>query len=224
MPELVLSLFPGIGLLDRAFEEEGFCVVRGPDLLWGGDIARFHPTAGRFDGVIGGPPCSAFSSAANVARAAGKAVASDLIPEFARVVTEAAPAWWLMENVPTAPPPFPEARAFRLDNRWVGGIQHRIRTFWTNLPLAVEVDLFEPLERRPTACTSVWQDRRQYGATTRDHLRQFVRDQGLPDDYELPAFTVRAAVRAVVSGVPLPLGRAIARAVVRAREAGPAAF
>jgi hypothetical protein len=34
-PPLVLSLFPGIGLLDMAFEEEGFCVVRGPDLLWG---------------------------------------------------------------------------------------------------------------------------------------------------------------------------------------------
>jgi DNA (cytosine-5)-methyltransferase 1 len=30
---LVLSLFPGIGLLDMAFDEEGFCVVRGPDGL-----------------------------------------------------------------------------------------------------------------------------------------------------------------------------------------------
>ncbi len=29
----VLSLFPGIGLLDRAFEECGFGVVGGPDLL-----------------------------------------------------------------------------------------------------------------------------------------------------------------------------------------------
>ena len=26
--ELVLSLFPGIGLLDKAFELEGFCVVQ----------------------------------------------------------------------------------------------------------------------------------------------------------------------------------------------------
>ena len=52
---VVLSLFPGIGLLDQAFEEEGFCVVRGPDLLWGGDIRRFHPPAGVFDGIIGGP-------------------------------------------------------------------------------------------------------------------------------------------------------------------------
>lgn len=42
MSELVLSLFPGIGLLDMAFEEEGFCVVRGPDLLWGGDIKNFQ--------------------------------------------------------------------------------------------------------------------------------------------------------------------------------------
>jgi hypothetical protein len=40
---LVLSLFPGIGLLDTAFEENGFCVVRGPDLLWGGDVRLFTP-------------------------------------------------------------------------------------------------------------------------------------------------------------------------------------
>lgn len=47
---LVLSLFPGVGLLDMAFEAEGFTVVRGPDLLWGGDIRRFHAPAGRFEG------------------------------------------------------------------------------------------------------------------------------------------------------------------------------
>lgn len=38
--QLVLSLFPGIGLLDMAFEQEGFCVVRGPDVLWGGDVRK----------------------------------------------------------------------------------------------------------------------------------------------------------------------------------------
>ena len=46
MKPLVLSLFPGIGLLDLAFEERGFCIERGPDLLWGGDIRRFHPPCG----------------------------------------------------------------------------------------------------------------------------------------------------------------------------------
>jgi DNA (cytosine-5)-methyltransferase 1 len=63
---LVLSLFPGIGLLDMAFEEEGFCVVRGPDLLWGGDVYTFHPPVGKFDGVIGGPPCKRWSRLAHM--------------------------------------------------------------------------------------------------------------------------------------------------------------
>lgn len=39
MSGAVLSLFPGLGLLDLAFEDAGFCVVRGPDHLWGGDVA-----------------------------------------------------------------------------------------------------------------------------------------------------------------------------------------
>jgi DNA (cytosine-5)-methyltransferase 1 len=70
-PQLVLSLFPGIGLLDMAFEEAGFCVVRGPDVLFGGDIRRFHPLPGRFDGVIGGPPCQWFSRLAHMVRQSG---------------------------------------------------------------------------------------------------------------------------------------------------------
>lgn len=100
---LVLSLFPGIGLLDRAFEEEGFCIVRGPDVLWGGDVRRFHPSAGRFDGAIGGPPCQSFSSLANLVRAKGyEPKFGDLIPEYQRCVAEAQPAWFLMEEVPQA--------------------------------------------------------------------------------------------------------------------------
>ena len=51
---LILSLFPGIDLLGRGFEAESFAVVRGPDLLWGGDIRSFHVPPGRFDGIIGG--------------------------------------------------------------------------------------------------------------------------------------------------------------------------
>lgn len=45
---IILSLFPGIDLLGRAFEEMGFCVVRGPDKLWGGDIKNFRPPDGIF--------------------------------------------------------------------------------------------------------------------------------------------------------------------------------
>lgn len=78
MGNLVLSLFPGIGLLDQAFEEVGYCVVRGPDLLWGGDVHVFAPPPGCFVGVIGGPPCKAFSRGAARARNGDRAHASIL--------------------------------------------------------------------------------------------------------------------------------------------------
>lgn len=133
MSEVVLSLFPGIGLLDRAFEEEGYVVVRGPDVLWGGDIRRFHPPAGVFWGVIGGPPCQAFSKLANLVRAQGHTPRfGNLIPEFERCVLEAAPTWFLMENVPDAPVPIVPGYSVHtqnLNNRWLGAEQHRLRTF-----------------------------------------------------------------------------------------------
>lgn len=131
---LVLSLFPGVGLLDRAFEEQGFCVVRGPDLLWGGDIKRFNPPAGRFDGVIGGPPCQRFSPLANLVRHVygEEKLAPNLIPEFERCVAEASPDWFLMENVPQAPAP--EVLRYYVDQQlvadfWVGGETSRKRRF-----------------------------------------------------------------------------------------------
>jgi DNA (cytosine-5)-methyltransferase 1 len=42
------------------------------------------------------------------------------------------------------------------------------------------------------------------------HLKEI---QGLPADFDLPSFTVSAKCKAVGNGVPLPMGRAIARAV-----------
>lgn len=136
---LVLSLFPGIGLLDRAFELEGWCVVRGPDVLWGGDIRNFFPPAGVFAGVIGGPPCQTFSSLANLVRANGGEVRfGNLIPEYERCVSLVGPAWFLMENVPKAPTPACDGysvREFFLDNAFVadadgkGQEQMRLRKF-----------------------------------------------------------------------------------------------
>lgn len=105
---LILSIFPGVDLLGRAFEEEWpeACVVRGPDLLWGGDIHRFHPPAGKFNGVIGGIPCQFWSPLVHLVRACGHEPRhGDLFPEFGRVVMEAQPAWFLAECVPPAPVP-----------------------------------------------------------------------------------------------------------------------
>jgi DNA (cytosine-5)-methyltransferase 1 len=130
---LVLSLFPGVGLLDRAFEEEGFAVVRGPDVLWGGDVRIFHPPPGRFDGVIGGPPCQAFSTLANLVRSKGfEPRFGNLIPEFVRCVMESKPRFFLMENVARAPIPMIDqyaAHSFTLDNAALGEEQERVRRF-----------------------------------------------------------------------------------------------
>lgn len=246
MTQLVLSVFPGIGLLDMAFEEEGFCVVRGPDLLWGGDIHKFHPPPGRFDGVIGGPPCQRFSRLANIVRAVhgDQALAPNLIPEFERVVGEAAPAWFIMENVPAAPLPRIPGYVIcdRLaNNRWHGGEQNRERRFSFGTrhgaPLHLKDHPLEPVHWEPAVCSTAGGRRRSVaiggsgkpkgnqrkgpgGELRTWSVADMCRLQGLPEDYlEGAPFTVRAKQEAIGNGVPLPLGRAVARAVREALEA-----
>src|SRR6202453_504648 len=140
---LILSLFPGIDLLGHAFEIEWpeCCVVRGPDVIFGSlsDIRNFHPPAGKFDGVIGGPPCQSFSSLARLVRANGhEPKFGNLIPEFERCVLASQPAWYLMENVEAAPFPSIEgygSKSFLLDNsrllgeNGMGLEQRRVRRF-----------------------------------------------------------------------------------------------
>ena len=60
---VALSLFTGAGLLDRAFEFHGWCVVSAGDVLWGRDVRNFTPARHVFNGVFGGPPCQDFSGA-----------------------------------------------------------------------------------------------------------------------------------------------------------------
>lgn len=238
---LVLSLFPGIGLLDQAFEEEGFCVVRGPDILWGGDVRKFHPPAGRFDGVIGGPPCQAFSRLRYLVEHNGYRVAENLIPEFERVVGEAQPAWFLMENVPDAPLPVVsgyKVHAQIVNNRDCGGEQNRERRFCFGTREGRELALawwkparsanWEPAvlasgggQRVPVAIGGSGKPKKTGGrirkardlGKTADYFAEACRLQGLPEGFDLPPFTVAAKIKAVGNGVPLPLGRAIAAAV-----------
>ncbi len=226
----VLSLFPGIGLLDRAFEEQGFTVVRGPDLLWGDAIGDFHPQPGHFGGILGGPPCQAFSRLRYLVEYNGYQTAPNLIPEFERCIKEAQPAWFIMENVPEAPLPIVlgyQVHSQLLNNRkHGGGIQSRTRriSFGTRDGRRLLVpEMSEPEEWAPAVCASggvkpgVDRSRtpkaNELGYKTRAAFEEIRRLQGLPDDFELPSLTVAGAVKAVGNGVPLPLGRAIARAV-----------
>lgn len=243
MNQLVLSLFPGIGLLDRAFEEEGFTVVRGPDVLWGGDIRNFHPPSGRFDGVIGGPPCQCFSSLVHMVRQNGyEPKFGNLIPEFERVVFESQPSWFLMEEVPNAPTA--EVGGYAswstlLNNRWLGEPVNRLRR-WTYgarkrtvlmiNTVALECQEFEyaatggsnrPVTIAPNSGGKPKKVRNGKGAMpwnakSMTAFREVCRKQGLSHDFDIPPFTVEAKCKAVGNGVPLAMGRAMARAVKEA--------
>lgn len=245
----MLSLFPGIGLLDMAFEEEGFCVVRGPDVLWGGDIRKFHPPHTRFDGVIGGPPCQLFSQMRHIQPLAGKKH-GNLIPEFERVVSEADPWWFVMENVRDAP--LPVVSRFRVNSQilkdvWVGGETMRLRRIsfgvhgahrHASAELRIEqvaLHTQEPevsalagaSDRTPVMIGGSGKVKKTYGNSGRrsvlgsssgvNSYAEKLRQQGLPTDFLSDApFTASGKSHAVGNGVPLPMGRAIAKAVKRA--------
>lgn len=221
---LILSLFPGIGLLDMAFEEVGFCVVRGPDLIWGGDICRFHPPEGRFDGVIGGPPCQAFSRLRYLLQAQGNDVKhGNLIPEFQRCVLEAQPKWFLMENVEQAPEPVVggfKVKSLLLNSRWVGSVQDRKRRFSFGTrdgrKLIVDVVALEPFHKAVAVLAGRGPVGRGKSYQKNPSIAEVCELQGLPPDFfdETP-FTVHGKRRVLGNGVPLPMGRAIARAVAK---------
>ena len=247
MNTLILSIFPGIDLLGRAFELEWpeACIVRGPDLLWGGEIKAFHPPPGKFDGVIGGPPCQAFSDLMPLVRFkyGESAIADNLIPEFERCVCEAQPDWFLMENVRRAPIPEVNGYAVKpvlLNNRSFGAEQNRVRRFSFGILGLEPVNLLRYLEtvalenhvyKRAVIGSgggaSLGYDRggvkrgnaameRAYEVNSRT-IGERLELQGLPPDYlDHAPFTQAGKKTVIKNGVPLPMGRAVARAVRRA--------
>ncbi len=204
--QLVLSLFSGVGLLDMAFEEAGFCIVRGPDLIWGGDVRRFHLSKGRVDGVIGGPPCQDFSSARRK-RPTGNGRL--MLAEFVRIVDESQPDWWLLENVPSVPDVKIAGYNWqRLDVKAseFGLKQRRLR----HIQFGSRRGMCLVLKRNAPVVVSECAVMASDGETP---WEKFVELQGLPKGFDIPAFTVSAKRRAVGNGVPLPMGRALAVAV-----------
>jgi DNA (cytosine-5)-methyltransferase 1 len=209
---LVLSLFPGIGLLDRGFEEAGFCVVRGPDLIWGGDVCKFTVPRGRFDGVIGGPPCQDFSKARRD-KPTGHGL--EMLAEFKRIVIEARPLWWLAENVPGVPDILIDGYSWqRLDLRAsdFGSTQRRLRHVQFG-----SLDGSQLLIDRPSvSCgghepTAMANDSRP--------ISELSRLQNLPVGFDIPAFTRGALVQAIGNGVPYGMSKALAQAVM-SRKSG----
>lgn len=160
-----------------------------------------------------------------------------MIPEFSRCVEAAKPKWFLMENVKDAPGVEPKGYAVErviLNNRWVGGEQHRVRSFvfgkrgagkvrfkvathalepagWSNTVLAsggVKPGTEHRRGKRPG---------REYGYHGARALAHAIEAQGLdPDFLSASPFTNEGKFKVVGNGVPLPMGRAIAAAVLEA--------
>ena len=173
-------------------------------------------------------------------RANGYELAENLIPEYERSVEEAAPDWFIMENVPAAPEPVVAGYVVRSEmvrDVWVGGETNRLRRFSFGTRdgrrLNVETAALHRSDpehavlatggRRPVPVAyggsgkvkrSAKSALRNYGFNSADGLKRMCALQGLPGDYldEAP-FTLEGKARVIGNGVPLPMGRAVARAV-----------
>ena len=161
---------------------------------------------------------------------------------------EACPLWFVMENVKDAPAPHVddyEVADLLLRDFWVGGKTLRMRRISFGTPdgriLPVEQLALHTQEpevsalagggdrARPVALGGSGKPKRYgnsgrntalgRGGSQREGLATRLRQQGLPGDFLADApFTAAGKSKCVGNGVPLPMGRAIAKAVRRALE------
>ena len=197
---LILSLFPGIDLLGRAFEEFEFCVVRGPDLITGGDIRRFHPPEKRFQGVVGGSPCQDFSAL----NRNPSTYSHEMLEEYCRCVFETKADWFLFENVSGFPSFEVEGytqQRFSLDLGWFTEFSRRRDFVFGSL----SGQLLNPVYGKQSGIRGT--------AVTGSDERPFTACcdiQGLPPDFDVPFFSLEGKKQAVANGVPMALGRYVA--------------
>jgi len=202
--KLVLSLFPGVDLLSRPFEQRGFSVVRGPDLIFGGDIRHFHAPSDTFDGIIAGPPCQEFSA---LHRTEKTGYSQAMVAELKRVILEAQPSWWVVENVAGVPDiklPGYTWQRFELDLAWYTEYS-RLRHIQFGSKMGVLLD--PPKKPKNTVKGSA------VLATDDRSFTEMKFIQGLPDDFDLPEFTVQGKKRAIGNAVPVQLATGIAQLI-----------
>jgi DNA (cytosine-5)-methyltransferase 1 len=208
--DLILSIFSGIDLLGMGFEKAGFCVVSAMDILYGHDIRAKKFPSGKFNGVIAGSPCQDFSRAR---RTPPTGYGLEMLKQFERVVNETMPDWFLLENVPSVPDINIKGYhilRFDLNARECGSSQNRHRHFQFGSIAGHVLDIkrqpktkdFEPCL---TASEGTKTDRRTWA--------DFCELQGLPRNFDLPAFTQTEKYRAVGNGVNLSVAYTVAAAI-----------
>jgi len=159
-------------------------------------------------GIIGGPPCQDFSRAR---RRPPTGHGKRMLKEFCRLVTEAQPDWWLMENVPGVPDIHISSwvtQRFNLFAWEFGCRQSRNRSFQfgsrDGVPLVIVRRTQSHFRKLAPTCT------------TKDSVGNFADRcelMGLPRWFDLPGLSRSAKIRAVSNGVPVPMARGVAEAI-----------
>jgi DNA (cytosine-5)-methyltransferase 1 len=134
-----------------------------------------------------------------------------MIKEFARVVTEAQPLWWLLENVPGVPDVTIGSYVTQRFNMFAadfGCRQSRNRSFQfgslDGVPLIIlrrTVSRFDRLQKTVTT------------KETAGNFADICELQGLPRSFDLPGLSRTGKTRAVANGVPVPMAFAVAAAI-----------
>lgn len=203
--KLLLSLFPGIDVLGLGFERNGFCVVKGPDKMLGGDNRNFHPPSGVFAGVIGGPPCQDFSKL----NRSPSTYSLEMLNDYIRTVQEASPEFFLFENVACAPDFKIDGytcQRFALDLAWFSEFS-RLRYFVFG---SKSGKLLNPMIGKRGDVLG--------GCVTGKDERSFqsmCEIQGLPSDFDLPLFTLTGKKQVIANAVPLPMAEYVAGIIKR---------
>jgi DNA (cytosine-5)-methyltransferase 1 len=140
-----------------------------------------------------------------------------MLKQFARIVREAQPDWWLLENVSRVPDvqiAGYNRQRFSLDQSWWDPVS-RLRHWQYGFRWRVDDAFFSawldpPLGTPRPDCVpaALANDDRPW-----DTVRAL---QGLPESYDLPGFTAAGKVAAVGNGVPQSMGRAVALAMLAA--------
>lgn len=216
--QLVLSIFSGAGLLDKAFQNNGFCVVSAGDIILNHDICDFTGVKGKFNGVIGGPRCQDFTKNNRNRPPLLESYGYEMLKQFERVVLECEPDWALMENVCEVPDLVIDGYSHQridINQSWYEPI-NRLRhiQFYSkdNLYLHWERGVTDRDKNIKCDGAALASDSRSY--------KELLRLQGLPLDLDYPDFTVKGKKKLIGNGVPLSVGNVLANSVLNVTDPG----
>lgn len=212
-PQFILSLFPGLDILGRAFTAAGHTVVRGPDLVTGDRIEDFHGLAGHVGGIIAGPPCQDFSA---LRRSEPSGHGRNMLMELLRVAKECDPTWILVENVPRVPNLRHADQAFQrldLSDLECGGQQLRRRHWqWWHRD-GRPITPFRLVGHTPGEVTPAVTA--TSGPSQPGNYAELSRRMGLPQPIRPAGWSHRALCKAIGNAVTWPMATTIAAAVSR---------